>query len=419
MKKFLFFAICVMAAVFAGCDHEEPATSNKVETGAVTEITPSTALFHGTVNVDISTYNDVEFGIMIAESKEELNAREGDMFDAKVLIGKEFKLEIGDLSPSTLYYYCAWLLLNNTQYEFGSIKDFNTLGASAPIVTTLEATEIYLNSARVGGNIIDDGGSNVVEYGVCYSTSTNPDTSDSKIVCESGVGEFVCDLTDLTRNTKYYVRAYATNSIGTAYGNEIKFTTLDKIQTEAVDLGLSVKWANMNVGADFPEDYGDYFAWGETTTKETYDWSTYKWCNGSGYKLTKYCTNSSYGTVDNKTVLDKEDDAAAVNWGGSWRMPTTEEQEELRYNCSWTWTTLDGVNGYKVTGTNGNSIFLPAAGYRAFSSLSYAGSDGYFWSSSLSTYYASDAYYLCFNSSSVSRVYHSRYYGRSVRPVCP
>ena len=419
MKKFLFFAICVMAAVFAGCDHEEPATSNKVETGAVTEITRSTALFHGTVNVDISTYNDVEFGIMIAESKEELNAREGDMFDAKVLIGKEFKLEIGNLSLSTSYYYCAWLLLNNTQYEFGSIKDFNTLGASAPIVTTLEATEIYLDSARVGGNIIDDGGSKVVEYGVCYSTSTNPDISDSKIVCESGVGEFMCDLTDLTRNTKYYVRAYATNSIGTAYGNEIKFTTRDKIQTEAVDLGLSVKWANMNVGADFPEDYGDYFAWGETTTKETYDWSTYKWCNGSSRTLTKYNNRSSYGTVDNKTVLDKEDDAAAVNWGGAWRMPTKEEQDELRNNCTWTWITQNGVNGYKVTGTNGNSIFLPAAGGRDDSSLSSAGRWGIYCSSSLDAGSTSFAYFLFFHSSSVYLGNGNRYGGHSVRPVCP
>ena len=422
MKKVLFCAICVMALVFAGCDHEEPATSNKVETGAVTEITRSTALFHGTVNVDISTYNDVEFGIMIAESKEELNAREGYMFDAKILIGKEFKLEIGNLSPSTLYYYCAWLLLNNTQYEFGSIKDFNTLGASAPIVTTIEATEIGLNSARVGGNIIDDGGSNVVEYGVCYSTSTNPDISDSKIVCESGFGEFVCDLTNLTRNTKYYVRAYATNSIGTAYGNEIKFTTLDKIAIEAVDLGLSVKWANMNVGAISPEDYGDYFAWGETTTKETYNWSTYKWCNGNYDTQTKYNNNSNYGTVDNKTTLDLSDDAARANWGGSWRMPTDAEMTELLTNCTWTWTTQNGVNGYKVTskksGYTSNSIFLPAAGYRGNSSLGNAGSYGNYWSSSLNTDNPDYACGLYFYSGSVYRSSYRRSYGRSVRPVC-
>ena len=188
---------------------------------------------------------------------------------------------------------------------------------------------------------------------------------------------------------------------------------------EAVDLGLSVKWANMNVGADFPEDYGDYFAWGETTTKETYDWSTYKWDNGSGYKLTKYCTDGYYGIVDNKTVLDKEDDAAAVNWGGAWRMPTKEEQDELCNNCTWTWTIQNGVNGYKVTGTNGNSIFLPAAGLRSDSSLYYAGSNGGYWSSSLLTDNTGGAYFLFFSSSDVDWYSYYRFSGHSVRPVCP
>jgi len=419
MKKICLFAICVMACLFAGCEPNEPATSNKVVTGDVTEITRSTALFHGTVNVDISTYNNVEFGIMIAETKEELNAREGEMFTAKVLIGKEFKLEVGGLSPSTLYYYCAWLFLNDTQYEFGNIKEFTTLGASEPIVTTFEATQISLRTATVGGEVTDHGGSDVVERGICYSTSANPSITNKKIVCGSGLGEFTCDLTDLEKNTKYYVRAYATNSVGTSYGNEIKFTTLDKIQPKAVDLGLSVKWANMNVGAGSPEEYGDYFAWGEVEPKETYNLSTYKWCNGNYDTQTKYCTNSSYGTVDNKTVLEAADDAATANWGGSWRMPTKAEQDELRTECTWTWTTQNGVNGYKVISKkNGNSIFLPAAGYRSHSSLSRAGSDGNYWSSSLSTGSPNYAWFVFFHSGCVDRHYSSRSSGQSVRPVC-
>ena len=134
---------------------------------------------------------------------------------------------------------------------------------------------------------------------------------------------------------------------------------------EYVDLGLSVKWATCNVGATKPEEYGDYFAWGETQPKDYNDWSTYKWCIGSYNTLTKYNTSSSYGTVDNKTVLAKTDDAATVNWGGSWRMPTDTEWTELRENCTWTWTTQNseygyGVHGYRVTSKkNGNSIFLP------------------------------------------------------------
>ena len=192
---------------------------------------------------------------------------------------------------------------------------------------------------------------------------------------------------------------------------------------EYVDLGLSVKWATCNVGASKPEEYGDYFAWGETEPKSTYNWSTYKWCNGSETTLTKYCTDDSYGTVDNKTQLELRDDAAHVNWGGSWRMPTRAEQDELHNNCTWTWTTQNGVYGYKVTskksGYTNKSIFLPAAGYRYDSSLYSAGSYGCYWSSSLYTdgpYRACD---LSFYSSYMDWHYHDyRYYGFSVRPVC-
>ena len=193
---------------------------------------------------------------------------------------------------------------------------------------------------------------------------------------------------------------------------------------EYVDLGLSVKWATCNVGATKPEDYGDYFAWGETQPKSNYDWSTYKWCNGSPYTLTKYCTDSYYGTIDNKTTLELSDDAARANWGGSWRMPTKEEQDELHNNCEWEWTTQNGVKGYKVTsekkGYTKNSIFLPAAGYRVGSSLSGVGSDGNYWSSSLYTLNPTYAYCLYFDSSNVYWHYFChRYRGQSVRPVCP
>lgn len=202
---------------------------------------------------------------------------------------------------------------------------------------------------------------------------------------------------------------------------------------EAIDLGLTsgLKWATCNVGANAPEEYGDYFAWGETepyyssqdplTWKEGktagYYWSSYKWCNGSSNTQTKYCTDSSYGTVDNKTVLDPEDDAAAVNWGGTWRMPTDAEWTELRTECTWTWTTQNGVNGRLVTGPNGNSIFLPAAGYRYNTDLILAGSVGYCWSSSLNTFSPGRAYYVCFHSGNVYGGSGYRCNGWSVRPV--
>ncbi|MBR2368678.1 MAG: hypothetical protein IKA83_00815 [Paludibacteraceae bacterium] len=170
---------------------------------------------------------------------------------------------------------------------------------------------------------------------------------------------------------------------------------------EWVDLGLpsGTKWATMNVGAESPEDYGDYFAWGETTPKSSY-------------------TDSNYNYSSNPTTLPLDRDAAYTNWGTSWRMPTNAELKELKDNCTWTRTTQNGVKGYKVTSkTNGNSIFLPAAGYRSSSDLGGAGSNGDYWSSSLDSDYSYCAYYLYFNSSYVDGGGSSRFCGRSVRPV--
>ena len=197
------------------------------------------------------------------------------------------------------------------------------------------------------------------------------------------------------------------------YGEE----PVTPVTYEAVDLGLSVKWATFNVGATKPEEYGGYYAWGETEEKEDYSLETYKWCNGTSISITKYCTDSSDGTVDNKTVLDLEDDVAHVKWGGDWRMPTNAEQDELRNNCSWTWTTQNGVKGYNVTGPNGNSIFLPAAGYRNGTDVSNGGYYGSYWSGSLDSYYSSDACGLRFNINYYGCYSNSRCCGRSVRPV--
>ena len=183
-----------------------------------------------------------------------------------------------------------------------------------------------------------------------------------------------------------------------------------------VDLGLSVKWASCNVGAGKPEYYGDYFAWGETQPKGYYDWSNYKWCNGTSDYLTKYCTDSIHGAVDNKTVLEAADDAARANWGGNWRMPTTEEWSELQHNCTWTWTGLNGISGYKVTADNGNSIFLPASGYFIGESVSIGYGVAHYWSNSLRD--PIDAYAMSFDGWSIYGGGMNRDAGLTVRPVC-
>ena len=191
---------------------------------------------------------------------------------------------------------------------------------------------------------------------------------------------------------------------------------------EWVDLGLSVKWATCNVGASSPSEYGDYFAWGETSPKSDYSWEDYKFrVSGDSYDnvtFSKYNTKRGRGSVDNKTRLDLSDDAARANWGGRWRMPTKAEFDELESNCTYTWTTQGGKNGYKVTSKkNGNSIFLPAVGYRYGTSVGSAGSDGSYWSSSLNTDGSGGAWYLYFGSSYFYTYRTSRYLGFSVRPV--
>lgn len=192
----------------------------------------------------------------------------------------------------------------------------------------------------------------------------------------------------------------------------------DAVHHEYVDLGLSVKWATCNVGAASPEDCGDHFAWGETEPKDKYDGDTYKWYSDF-HRITKYCTSSSFGTFDDKEVLDPEDDAAHVNWGGNWRMPTESEQEELLNNCIWEWTTQNGVNGYKVTSKiNGNSIFLPAAGRRS-NGLGDVGYRGDYWSSSLDWSYSENAYCIYFYSDIEGLSRDKRIFGLSIRAVCP
>ncbi len=193
---------------------------------------------------------------------------------------------------------------------------------------------------------------------------------------------------------------------------------------QAVDLGLpsGIKWASCNVGAEKPEDYGNYYAWGEVVPKENYSWETYKYINSASNNLTKYCNDASYGDngfTDNKTTLEPEDDAAHVNWGSNWRMPTDAEWDELLDNCTWTLTTKNGINGYRVTSKmNSNSIFLPAAGLRYDDVLHAVNTAGFYFSSSLDTDYPGYALSSYFDSTGVHRDNDMRRTGRTIRPVC-
>ena len=330
----------------------------------------------------------------------------------------EFVSVLTNLEPNTTYYVRAYAT-NSYMTVYGSQESFTTQNG-IPSLTTATVTDILTDGATCGGTVTNDGGLTITARGVCWSTSRNPTILDSHTSDGTGTGGFVSTLTGLSPSTTYYVRAYATNSYVTVYGSQRSFTTAT--DHDYVDLGLpsGTLWATCNVGAENPEDYGDYFAWGETQPKETYNWTTYQYCNGSSNTLTKYCDNSSYGYngfTDNLTTLLPEDDAATANWGEGWRMPTQAEFQELLDNTTVTWTQQNGVNGRLFTADNGNSLFLPAAGSRYDSYLFDAGSLGDYWSSSLYTGSPDYAWYLYFYSDYYLMDNNDRYCGQSVRPV--
>ena len=205
--------------------------------------------------------------------------------------------------------------------------------------------------------------------------------------------------------------------------NEINMMPTMEVTIPYVDLGLpsGLLWARCNVGANTPEGYGDYFAWGEVHPKDySYEWNTYQHCNGRPRTLIKYCTNPSFGNggyADYLTILLPKDDVAAANWGNGWRMPTKEEWQELLNYTTHIWTTQNGVNGSLFTASNGYSLFLPAAGGRGADNLYGAGNDGYYWSSSLYTLNPSSAWKYFFYSNGSDMAIDVRYSGFTVRPV--
>ena len=330
-----------------------------------------------------------------------------------------YSYNLTNLTENTTYYVRAYAT-TKLGTAYGEEKSFKTAEVTLPTVTTNDVTNITTNSASCGGNVTDDGNGTVTARGICWSEVQNPTINN--IYSEetnngTGTGSFTSQLTNLKENTTYYVRAYATNEKGTNYGEEKSFTTLSSSGTingyKWIDLGLpsGLKWATCNVGSNNPEDYGDYFAWGETTTTSEYTLE-----NSLTYGLS-ISELQSQGIIDGDYNLTPSHDAATANWGGTWRLPTKAEMEELKNNCTWEWTVQGGKNGYKVTGPNGNNIFLPAAGCRNGSSLYYAGEYGDYWSSTPYDSYSYYAWYLYFYSGVQYMNDYYRYRGLSVRPV--
>ena len=309
----------------------------------------------------------------------------------------------------------AITLMMTVVLAVGCVKDPTNInvnentGYDKPVVETSPVKEITGMSVLGGGVVTSDAGGEIIERGVCWGTQSNPTVSGNHVVAGTGLGTFNCMITGLTPNTSYHVRAYAINSVGIGYGEDLSFTTVSHTY---VDLGLpsGTLWAICNVGAEIPETNGYYFAWGETVPKQSYSWSNYKWCNGGANQLTKYCDNSQNGFngfTDNLIVLQSSDDAATANWGNDWRTPTYNEWNELLAYCLRTMTTQNGKNGILFTAPNGNSIFLPEHGF---------GGSGSYWSSSLCTSEPYAAWIFSFNQGGQMSSSH-RDNGISVRPV--
>ena len=223
-------------------------------------------------------------------------------------------------------------------------------------------------------------------FGACFTFKALPDTVTTFNLHIPSTHPMTGDKVDyVIRNIREVVSKSSDNKVYQGNANPPSLLY--------VDLGLSVLWATMNIGANKPEEYGDYFAWGETKPKDTYSITNYKHANPADSTLTKYCFNPEYGKVDSLLQLDECDDAATANWGNGWRMPTFSEWLELVRQCEWKWTEQNGVNGYLVTGLTGNSIFLPAAGcYAEHFHLNWPcelkdeGTQGYYWHGELDTH---------------------------------
>ena len=415
MKKFFKLYACLLVlGIFIACDPEpEPPLT-------VATINNETVEPHYK-SVKVSCELSSNFTIEYAKACLYLTTDFTEVYSMTLLTRTSegvYEGEIDGLKENTTYYIRYQIINTWSSYFLEQVTEFQTYSRDMPIVLTKSVFDVSYTTAKLYGEVKTDGGYPILERGFCCSKSDKPTTQDNKMVHGSGLGTFLGYLADLEEGATYFVRAYAVNETGTYYGKSIQFTTFARTFHEGheyVDLGLSVKWATCNVGAESPSMMGDYFAFGEVEPKEIYNWSTYKWCtanNGKLVALTKYYQSISGSPIN----LSVEDDAAHVNWGGEWRMPTASEIYELIENCSWEYV----GGGYKVKSLiNGNSISLPAGGCMNGASVFKLGEQGYYWSAGILDLEPTTARVIYFNSDTYFDTTSGREKGCLVRPVYP
>ena len=420
MKKH-FFLIALVCTLLVGCKPDPVLPT--VETSAVTEITQTTATTGGTITNDGGA-EITSRGVCWSTNQ---NPTINDMLTSNGSGVGTFASSIENLLASTTYYVRAYAT-NSAGTAYGANFCFVTLEENnggddngggdnggddnggddnggddnggddnggddnggddnggddnggddeivvvLPTVTTVTVSDVTINSAMLSAEVLTDGGADVIERGF-YWNKANASSEANFVKVGENLGTYTYQLTGLQESTEYKVGAYAVNSEGMVKSEIVSFTTLknedddndEETEYVYVDLGLTsgTLWAEHNVGALFPEGQGDFFAWGEIETKKEYTSD-----NCSSY-------HKDLGNIAGNPMFD----AATANWGDDWRMPTLEEMFELTQECTWTWTEVNGVSGYKVTSkTNGNHIFLPASGFRVNGDLLDQNLYGYYW----------------------------------------
>lgn len=397
------FLISVVLAACACQPYEHSDSDIHASTGPATSITLCKALLTGSLVLSQEMPNDLICGILYSTSSDvtletatRLDAQEVD--EHKDYYG--FTVVADLLVPETQYYYRSFSLWKD-KVVYGAVNQFTTLPVSS-VIRTNAATDIGVGAATLNASLDLSG----CEYETMdYGFRLLPQISAEVLYTADNLldGKFSFKVKSLNSGQMYYVSAWVSLDRRVYIAEKETFVTQLELKPEAVDMGLSVKWASFNVGASKPEEFGDNYAWGELSEKPKYEWKNYIFYQedpSSNFSVNKYCQE------DNLSVLERKDDVAAQKYGENWRIPTYEEWGELlnKDNCSWTLTTENEIGGYRVTSNKtGNSLFLPQRRY---------------WSSVVSPGIIYSRAWSVEIMKGCNLHLRARYYGDAVRPVC-